>query len=160
MNVSIYYQLLRETLEILKSTNIDYERNLGRSHSITKDIQDRIYYIEDVLETQELNQESPVSNNIFSKVANDVTRGISRIGPSYFRTDFGPGRPSTKVGDLNNQRSALSLLFNPNKDEHTVDGVGSFRKSYVPTHLSPNMYVIVTLVTIVTTVLFVQLTLQ
>ena len=33
MNVSIYYQLLRETLEILKSTNVDYERNLGRSHS-------------------------------------------------------------------------------------------------------------------------------
>merc|ERR1719391_1176609 len=131
MNVSIYYQLLRETLEILKSTNIDYERNLGRSHSITKDIQDRIYYIEDVLETQELNQESPVSNNIFSKVANDVTRGISRIGRAsrtQLGTDFGPGRASTKVGDLNNQRSALSL---------TVDGFGSFRKSYVPTHLSP-----------------------
>ena len=64
------------------------------------------------------------------------------------------------MGDLNNQRSALSLLFNSNKDEHTVDGVGSFRKSYVPTHLSPNMYVVVTLVTIVTTVLFVQLALQ
>merc|ERR1719394_251921 len=95
MNVSIYYQLLRETLEILKSTNTDYERNLGRSHSITKDIQDRIYYIEDVLETQELNQESPVSNNIFSKVANDVTRGISRIGRvsrTQLGTDFGPGR--------------------------------------------------------------------
>ena len=111
MNVSIYYQLLRETLEILKSTNIDYERNLGRSHSsksiikllssgnsvkcmlnifnlVTKDIQDRIYYIEDVLETQELNQESPVSNNIFSKVANDVTRGISRIGRAS-RTQLG-----------------------------------------------------------------------
>ena len=76
------------------------------------------------------------------------------------RTDFGPGRASTKVGDLNNQRSALSLLFNPNKDEHTTDGIGSFRKSYVATHLSPNMYVIVTLVTIVTTVLFVQLAVQ
>ena len=61
------------------------------------------------------------------------------------------------MNDINNQRSALSLLFNPNKDEHTVDGVGSFRKSYVPTHLSPNMYIVVTLVTIVTTVLFVQL---
>ena len=55
---------------------------------VTKDIQDRIYYIEDVLETQELNQESPVSNNIFSKVANDVTRGISRIGRAS-RTQLG-----------------------------------------------------------------------
>ena len=44
--------------------------------------------MEDVLETQELNQESPVSNNIFSKVANDVTRGISRIGRAS-RTQLG-----------------------------------------------------------------------
>ena len=56
--------------------------------SVTKDIQDRIYYIEDVLETQELNQESPVTNNIFSKVANDMTRGISRIGRAS-RTQLG-----------------------------------------------------------------------
>ena len=57
-------------------------------YSVTKDIQDRIYYIEDVLETQELNQESPVSNNIFAKVANDMTRGISRIGRAS-RTQLG-----------------------------------------------------------------------
>ena len=69
INSSIQLQLYKEVLEMLKNTMKNYRKDLGKDHAskqivylfvylfyylVTTDIQERIYYIEDILESQYL----------------------------------------------------------------------------------------------------------
>jgi hypothetical protein len=139
INSSVQLQLYKEVLEILKNTMKNYRTNLGKDHAITTDIQERIYYIEDILASQYLLDDR--STNWLDK----VTKIKNRVSHTMDH-----GRHST-LGIQKSKLSVFSFMGDTFTSENTADqNVGSFRKSYVATHLSPNMYVTITVIAIVT----------
>lgn len=91
-----------------------------------ENIEERINYIEDVLETQEFNRVTEAKNFI-QKIAEKAR--------------------TSKLPTSNRNASQLSFFAGPwlTTDEHTQDEMNSFRRSYANTNtLAPSTFVITT----------------